>query len=332
MSFDQLAQHAEEIRAKAVREQLRLECDSYERDLERDSNYPFWGDSPYDIDRKVRQYRSDLTPKVESMFADVPQLFAPFETCPDPAAFDTPINALERTMAKLSTGQASNDPASATTYPANPELDKLSGSESYLEDWTGDAAREFKENFIDPFPSIVHNQYALALVSRHALEAEKSVWIAARHDIDEIAHGANKALDHMYDCGGNSWAVGFAIFSAVVAVASIPLTAGSSSMALGLSLGIISGAAGVASAGPPPEPEKTSFSGNSPTQVINALRDAIGKLKQGIADQERAIADTMNRNHNTLVVNRASFLSPRPALADAAPGTYTGPGGLGYAH
>lgn len=332
MTFAQLAAHAEEIRAKAVREQLNLELMAYERELDSASNYPFWGDSPGDIDRKVRQYKGEITPQIEAMFADVPQLFAPFEACPDPARFDTPISAMERTMAKLSTGQASNDPVNATSYPANAELDKMSGSESYIEDWTGDAAQEFKENFIDPFPSIVHNQYALALVSRHALEAEKSIWIAARRDIDEIAHGANQALDHMNDCGGNSWNIGFAILGAVVAVAAIPLTAGASSSTLAVSLAIVSGAAGAASSASYGDLEKTEFSGNSPTQVINSMREAISKLKTGIADAERTIADTMNRNQGVVAANHASFISPRPALADAGPGTYTSPAVLGYAH
>jgi len=92
---------------------------------------------------------------IEAEFADIPDLFSPFTSIPDPESYTPLIDALNNALAKLSPGYLTDSPFSSAPIRANHELDLMSGAASYLEDWTGRAAMTFKTTYIDPFPSYV---------------------------------------------------------------------------------------------------------------------------------------------------------------------------------
>jgi len=269
-----------------------------------------------------------ITAKAQSDFADIPGLYEPFSLMPDPASYQPMIRDLENAMHTLSSGQGNSDPIDGPIYPANPTLDKLTGTESYIESWTGRSAEDFKRNFIDPFPAVVRNQFLLSAVLKAALEAHQEMWKRARGDIDNIATATISALDHMDDCGSNDWSLAFTVLGAVVAIAAVPVTDGASLLALAA----VGSAASVASAvAPSGDDNKRLFSGESAAAVIAQMRTAIKLLADDIAAQEAKIAKAMNETYSTVTGGRASFVSKRPLLADATAGNVKGDQGLGYA-
>jgi len=237
---------------------------------------------------------------------------------------------LAKAAEELSLGQDLKDPINDTIYGGNPALDKLSGSESYIEDWTGRAAMEFKSNFIDPFPTIVRNQFIIVAVLKSALEAQRQIWVRARNDIDKIAHDALEALDRMDDCGKNEWTMTFTVVAAVASIAAVPLTGGASLTAAAVAITAVGAASQVAAAAAPDDPPTIQFGGESAEAVVGQLREAIAKLVEYIQQQESKISNALTNTHRLVAADRASFVSGRPALAAATARNVAGPEYMGY--
>jgi hypothetical protein len=319
MSFaGQLMEQAREIQQLAI-------AKSMEHHGVRPATRP--GDPPlaptYGEDQKRQQ--------IQRSFAGIPGLFEPFTEMPDPASFDAMISELWRALGVLSSGQDLKDPINGTIYPVNPALDKLSGAESYVEGWTGRAAMNFKSNFIDPFPSIVRNQFILAAVLKSALEAEQEIWSHTRNDIDKIARDAITALEHMDDCGRNDWTMTFTVVASVAAVAAVPLSGGTSLMLEAVAVTAVGAASQVVAAWPRNDPPQTMFSGETAEAILAEVREEISTVLAGIQGQESEIADAVARTRDLVTRNRDLFVSARPALAGAAASTVTGPEYMGYA-
>jgi hypothetical protein len=315
MTFDQLMDHARQIEDLAIRWAVRMSKEGLgdQGPPTIDQVYP--GSPYYGVDYEY----------CRPQFAMVSTLFAPFASCPDPAGFPPLIGDLTAALKRLSWGPDAVDPFNGLSYTANRELNKMAGASSSLEDWTGLAAQEFKETFIDPFPSIERNQFLLTHVLKSTLEAEWAIWVAVRRDIDDIAHKTLAALDHMEDCGRNTWGQSFTVAACLASIAAAPFTGGTS-----LALNLVGAAAWVAAASPPPSGPTIEFSGESPQAVIASMSDAINKLTQDIQSQRDRIDRCLNDAQSTLAGDIRDFVFPRPALAGASPSTLTGPTGLGY--
>lgn len=305
MTFESLMDHAFDIQKKAVQEAI-LDLGGRSHSL---------------------STMSDEQNAIEAQFADIPALYRPFSEAPDPTSFDGAISELRRALRVISSGQQNNDPINGNIYPANPVLDKLSGSESYIEDWTGAAAMEFKANFVDPFPSVVRNQFIMVAVLKCALEAEKEIWTKARNDIDRVAHDTLTALERMDDCGKNEWTMAFTVVASVAAVAAVPVTGGAS-----LAIAAVGAASEVAAAAVPDDPPSIRFSGETPAAVISQMREAISKLKAEIDGQEAKIAVAVSGACELVSGNRDLFVPKQPKLAGATPANIRGPAYLGYSN
>lgn len=308
MSFENLMAEAAEIQRSAIQHQV--------------------GTGLAQAGRAAPYEEKYLTQKAESDFADIPGLFEPFSMMPDPAGYSGMINGLADAMHVLSAGQDTKDEIDGPVYPANPVMDKLTGSESYLENWTGKAAEDFKRNFIDPFPAVVSNQFLITSVLKGAIEAHQEMWRRARTDIDKIATDTIAALDHMDDCGSNDWSMAFTVLGAVVAVAAAPVTDGTSLIALAA----VGSAASIAStaAGSGSTPTRR-FSGESAGAVISQMRQAISMLADDINTEEQKITRAMKDTHSIVQMSRSAFVSKRPLLAGADAKDITGDGFMGYA-
>lgn len=314
MSFAELMQHAREIQQKAKLKAIQ----QWQRRMALLSINQS-STSPYPIPKNI-------VDGIEREFSDIPNLFAPFTEMPTPESFEEPINNLERAVAKLAQGDSQHDPITGITYVGNVELAKMSGAASYIEDWTGRAAMEFKSTFIDPFPTIVHNQFLVANVLRAALQAEREIWVNARKDIDKIAHDVLEALDRMDDCGKNEWTMTFTVAAAVATVAAVPLTGGAALAVTAVAAGSAAAATMIGTEAPP----TIRFSGESASAVVSQMRMAISKLTEYIIEQESKIAQAMAATHKVLAGERKNVVFPRPALADATRGNITSPEFMGY--
>lgn len=323
MSFEQLMEHAYEIQQLAVEKYLKRWR------ANQPGLYAPWEPIAGEAVARTR---------IEREVADVPALFAPFAAIPDPALFESMMQAMDRALGKLSQSdrdETARDPVNlGDAYDANPELAKLSATESWIAKWSGQAAREFKANFIDPFPYIVYNQFHLASVLKGALKAQHEICVGTRRDIDDIAEKVRDALKRM-DEGG----VGLSfLFTVVGAVVSIPAAALSGAAAVGLAA--VSSTASIAaevSDGRAATPHGRSsveiqYSGADVESIIAAMREGIVKLKSLLVPQQDAIARAMKASLVHVQANRKHFVSPRPELASATPDTVRSWHYLGFAH
>jgi hypothetical protein len=280
------------------------------------------GDSGPVAESSITDFRSH---SLHQQFADIPALFRPFADLPDPGSFDRFLASLDTALSGLSWGSDPKDPVGGRLYPANPILDKMGGSESYIETWTGKAAVEFKANVVDPFPSIERNQFLLAAVLRGTLEANRAIWLAARKNVDDIAHGTLEALDNMDECGRNQWPIGWTVAACLAGIYALPLSG-----LAAVAMSTVSAAAWVQAANPPESAPTTDFSGESAEVVISHLREQITKLTGDINDQEHKIAQALTETNQVVYNHRSRFVAMRPALADATPSNIMGPDQMGY--
>ena len=310
MSYEQLMVHAAEIERLAIEGALKRKGFIYD-----DDGHPH---PPMELGQDGAQYIADHTAK---QFADVPAMFAPFASMPDPADFGGMRDGLLAAMHKLSTGQTPTDPITGLGVEANITLDAMGGVGDTLRDWHGRAATAFTLGFVEPFPSFTRNQFMLTAILKGAIEAEQEIWKNARANADKIAHDAITALEHMDDCGKNDWTMVFTVGASVAAVAATVMTAGTAVVALT----VVGAASQVAAAAAPDDPPRTQFSGESSEAVISQVRAALTRLATEIGGQEQKIASAMTSCQAYVAGNRGSFVAPRPALADATAGTIRDP-------
>ena len=315
MSFDQLMDHARQIEELATRWAVVM------------SKEGLGDQAPPAVDQ-VRPdsptYGADYQ-RFQAQFAFVPTLFEPFASCPDPALFTPLIHDVDDVLKRLSFGAGAVDPFTGYSYGANSDLEKMTGASSALEGWTGRAAMNFKETFIDPFRSIEGNQFLLAQALKCTLEAEQAIWVATRRDIDDIAHKTLAALDHMQDCGRNTWGQTFTVAACLTSLVAAPFSGG-----LSLALDLVGAAAWVAAASPPSSAPTIEFSGETPQAVLASMSDAVGRLGQDIRSQRDRIDRCLAAARLELSQNGRQYTFPRPELAGSPPSTLTGPFGLGY--
>jgi hypothetical protein len=250
---------------------------------------------------------------------------------PDPNAYEAILDQLGRAMMILSPGDGSQE-ITQPLIAANPNLLLIPGSESYLEDWTGRAAVEFKLRFLDPFPAVAKNQFLLTAIVRGAVGAHQLMWHNARRDILEIAHQTEAALDSMESCKGNggSFVVLLSVFEAVATIAAV-FTQGAS-LATTAAITAVGAAAGVGANWPRDGAERVPLGAELAYQVIGNMADAIRRVGQGIYNSELKIKQAMESASAVVQAIRDLFVANRPALAGATAGTIGSPQFMGYAN
>lgn len=316
MSFSQLMQHATSIRDKAVRmDQIRLANKI-------DNDYPQMDDS------QRRQLYLLQEPEIRLAYEDIPQLFTSFSQIPDPAGYNPLIGDLTSAMSSLCTGQGTGTELSKPVVTANPQLDKLTTVGGYLDDWTGSAARNFKENFLDTFKTVSTNQFTLISTMKGTLEAHQNMWRSARVDVDKIAHTTLAALDNIGSCDKNQWTFAFSVVSAAAMIAGTVVTAVTAGPAAAAFPAV-----GAAAAVGTSVTAYMNASGNTPSQVVASMRLALSKLTKHINDVETKTIALNVRNIVTFANNnRDRLVAPRPQLASMDDRDLVNGGGLGMTH
>ncbi|WP_031466798.1 hypothetical protein [Sciscionella sediminilitoris] len=308
MSYDELAQHAQDIQKKAVEKEG---MDQAKVNAQATGGYG--APMPVDYD------------KIDQKYAFVTKMFEPYTDLPDPASFDPLIEDLRKAMGDLSTGQqASNNELAKDVTFANPKLSKMTTAGSYLEGWNGAAAMSFKENFIDTFPPLANNQFTLLSTLKGALEAHQETWRRARADIDKIAHTTKDALDNAGGCGKNEWGFALSVVSAVVAIASIPVSGPAGAIVIS-AVGAAASTGSAAKAG-------IEASGDSAEEITKSMKEAIEKLTEDIKKNEKQIKEALDGITSAVSGNKALFVANRPKLAGMDDGQLTGDSGMGRAN
>ncbi|SFP27026.1 hypothetical protein [Amycolatopsis rubida] len=290
MTFDQLMQHAKDIKEKAVELAIR----------EHDQKYATQSGVVGDPESFRKHY------------AFIEALFEPFSGMPDPAGYDPLIADLNAAMAKLNTSPSHATQLTSDVGLANPLLDKMTTDGGYLQEWTGEAAMEFKARFIDTFITISGNQFTMLSTLKGALQAHQEMWRKARDDIDKIAESTKNALDNAGGCGKNQWSFGFSVLSAVVAVGGVAVTVATGGTGLAVTLPAIGAAASTGSAGV----AAITASGDSAETIVNSMKQAVDDLARHIHEVEtQQIASKVQALTDAVHGNKDKLVSARPSLA-----------------
>ena len=316
MSYAELAQHAARIEELAIQESLKQKgwADRGNGDIR----------APGDLTELGAQQIVQMT---QQEFTGTAEMFVPFLHMPEPTALQSTYEVLQ--MAKFSLArspQGSTDPVTKEVIHANPEMNRMDGVPLTLTDWHGFAAEEFKTRFLQPWPAVAANQFALVATLAGAIRAEQALWEECRNNVDDIAHKAIKALEVMEESGTKEQVCLLTVASSVFAVAAALATAGGGA-AIALT---VAGATAQAAGGVPREDDpKVEFDGQTPQDILRQVQVALNTLADVVNRKEREIADAMLASTASLAANRSIFVSPRPALADQSASTITTQNGLG---
>jgi len=188
--------------------------------------------------------------------------------------------------------------------------------------WSGRAAQEFKTGYLDPFPTVVNNQFTLTAAVKGALEAEKAMWQKTREDIWRLADNTCKRLEHLNDCTQQEWTMVFTVVAAICFVAAVPIAAPAVGTATAVTA--VGAAASVAAVVPIENPPTYDIEGSTALQIVNSMREAIDLQVRYVNQTEErlrgalvTITDTVWSMQSSGDADQHLFCIRRPWLASS---------------
>lgn len=248
----------------------------------------------------------------EDAIGSVDGLLAPFAGMPDASEFDDTIADLELALAKLSSGEVSEDVITKLPVSVNMELLKMGAVTGELTEWKGDAMESFRDNVQTMFPGVVKNLYNATAVLHGAVTAEQALWTAARADVEKICQQIISSADKFCETGGNGSASFFitVVGSVVGVVLAVPTG--------GASVAAVAGVFAVAGAG-----ASMSWDVGTIEQAVDQLRESLQVVKDTITEKEEMIRTALEGIEGALSAGGSGY-----ALDVGEVDLMNGPGGL----
>jgi hypothetical protein len=268
--------------------------------------------------------------KIEEFFAGVPAMFYPFMDMPAPDDFQVAVETLRTSAQVLMTTQNSPEPSLNLDRAQNDRFSGVTTVGDNLASWSGAAAREFKQNYLDKLPMQSAGQFNAVVTCMKLFQQEQLIWQEARKNVAELL---NLAIDVMHElpqrCSKNTWTVTLTVIAAVATIAAVPLAGAGAAVALGLA--VTDGAASTVSALAPDDPPKrVNFKASTADGVIREVARGMRELIDRIDEQERKIAQVLRGVDAVIQGQRAAFVPKRPLLAGATEQNVTGQNYLGF--
>jgi len=250
---------------------------------------------------------------------EITGIYNSFLDLPDPADFATEVTNLGRALEQLTPygyNEKQEEGGHPVNHSANTTLSSVSSTGDHIQDWTGDAATAFKDEYGDRFLQVMGSQFNAYYVTRHAINAEAAVWQTAREDLDKLSNDAIDKMRHVNDSTKGDWETGLKVFGAVVGITAAVATSPISSWAA-VGAGVAVASTGLEVVGKAGETKNETLNNASPGGIVESLQDALGKIKTEIADNETEIRNAVNGSLRAIHDAPRDFLLKRPALADA---------------
>jgi hypothetical protein len=296
--------------------------------------------------------------EVASWFADLDDIFDELAQLPDPERISPKGDELKAAMTPLA-GRPCDDLSEGTSYDQDSAYRHVGDTSTYLDEWKGDAAIAFKTQFAPAFQDVAVNEFRAVQSLKGALMAEAELWKKGREDVLTLINETDSALDDYEGSrdGAADAAFALAVIGAIVAVAAVPATGGTSAVLYWTMAGSAISVTGAVVSYPDEPKKELSIKGDSPHDICQSMREAVVDLKiqwindeDLIRDQLQILTDTMmgytqpgNTEPEDLeprwryspgstpsatnhVYNKETvweFRLPRPALADSTPGNIT---------
>ena len=245
-------------------------------------------------------------------FSDIAGELDRYTDLPTRADFQPTIDKVKAALDRVSYN--GTDGINHQAFIPNVTFANMARVASDVDNWHGDAAKSFVDNYQAPFPFVVQAQFVATSVLMGAIEAEIGLWERAHNDIHDIANKTLNALEAAEDKGGTEFTFAMTVVAAVASVAAIIISEGA---AAEVALTVVAGVA--SSAG---DAEGIARSADSPEQVISAMRDALRTLNSTITEKETQIQNALTDMNGALTSSPTTFRLTPPTLASA-------PGGFG---
>lgn len=290
----------------------------------------------YDIGCAVGAKASELidgTPPgyvtIGGSYADIGPSFGHYDDLPGDqitsayADFSTALNSVA--IAGQGSSNLIADAITVTPDAVFANMDRIVGD---VDDWTGEAATDFVENYKAQLPYVADSQFTGISVAIAALEAQNELYTTAYESIIDIGNKTLSALEAADGRGSAVATFSLTVLAAVGTVAVTVLTAGTGTAAgVAITIAVASGAASSAASA-----TSLEFSAEEPQQVMDQFYEAVGKVENHVRTRQQEIAQGL-RDYAAAVnddINKTDFSDGEyPRFKFKPTGFAQGPGGLG---
>ncbi|WP_439382711.1 hypothetical protein [Amycolatopsis lexingtonensis] len=234
-------------------------------------------------------------------------LFRPWRTIPDPAAFDDYLDQVRDAAWSVSLTSAADRVSSV----GNAALDTVGYLQEKIggENMRGATIFAFDQNFCTPLPTVLHGQYAVALLAGVTLLGEKEIWAKAREDVHAIAEKMHAAMKNR----GSAVADLGTITALFALAAAFPTPAQPILAGVGAALPALET---LLNAGAEPNKQPVEFAGGTPEKVIASAGEALKTLARTIRGCEDDIKGKIKDGMETVTRRSGSFAMPKPKLLE----------------
>jgi hypothetical protein len=256
----------------------------------------------------------------ESGYSWVPEYFES-HVGPEPSGLDGPIEVMREAESKL----YNRDSGVLPIQGFLDDLDDYLGSAH----WDGDAANKFRTNFLRPIEAVTKNQSLVAFTLKHALVADKELYVRVRQNLKDTASKTIVALEAIAAfCTPGEIVVVLSVASAVATAAAVVATLGTAAPAAiagwALVAGATSGTAGVVGTLGDPAGAPRDLAAETVDGVLQNMIDVITEIQGEVYRQERDIITTLQNDLDLMVgqivtlpnadqrSTSEDFLTPRP--------------------
>jgi uncharacterized protein YukE len=284
----------------------------------------------YDIGAQVGALASELisgTPEgyveIGSSYADIAPRFGKFDDLPTRGDFESAITGVGSAMGSIAiTGQGAAEIDGLTIEP-NHVFANMERVATDADNWTGEAATSFIDNYKAQMPYVPQSQYVAASVLVAAMEAQAQLYEKAKENILDIGNKTLGALEAADGRGNATFSFAMTVFAAVGTVAITAMSAGVGAVVISVAVGAAASAGSASSIDhDSPDPESVMEAMYSAlTDLDNQIVTREQEIQQGLQDMAGVINDELE------ITSWGEGVYPRYRFKPT--GLANGPGGLG---
>ncbi|GAA2573756.1 hypothetical protein GCM10010435_56070 [Winogradskya consettensis] len=283
----------------------------------------------------------EVTGQIEFVFQQYAAVMHSYGKLPDPAKFREAQQGIIATLNMLTVSPefqipATMDGASVLTGLVTPAYGNIDLVRELLVEWDGQAADNFRENFLGHLEGTIANHFVILSALRAVYEHNAQIWTEARANAAEHLSKGYNALVALFS-GEINWSV------LLTATASIATIAAALPLGLGTAGGlVIAGVDAAASFGPAvidapeerpklidfnPQPVSSRGSpggaGTAAESVVQEIMRGLKEIVEHAVTQENRLASFIYSLRTEVTGRKAQFVPPAPDMSAATTGPPT---------
>lgn len=240
---------------------------------------------------------------------------------PDPASLDSLVQMMKDGESALTGGQElgltsldiNGDPVRQSTQLHDPFWSDVMVIHGDVEGWSGDAAKNFRGNFLGQLSVAPANQALLFRSLNFAMRATKGVYEQFLRDLKSLAEAAKHALHPGIGRSEVSALLGLAAGVSKIAAGAATLSEG------GVFVGFEGGfeiALAVKEAGAEGRGEEYPIEGVDADGILESTNEGLTRITGHLDQCEQAVLESIGTNQKVFASKRDYFVAPAPSVVD----------------